>query len=56
LGRRNLREAIEALDTVAMESAIAKSLAGKPSRPNSHGNRRVAQEVVRALKDKSPKE
>jgi hypothetical protein len=49
LGRRNLREAIEALDTVAMESAVARSLAGKPSTPNSYGNRRVAQEVVRAL-------
>jgi hypothetical protein len=55
LARRDLRGAIEAIDIVAMESAVAKSLAGKPSKPNSYGNKRVAQEVVRALKERDPK-
>jgi putative flippase GtrA len=47
--------AAQAIDIVAMQSAVAKSLAGKPSNPNSYGNRRVAEEVVRALKDRSSK-
>lgn len=50
------RAFLQALDIVAMQNAVAKSLAGKPSAPHCYGNRRVAQEVVRALKDKSPKE
>jgi hypothetical protein len=47
------RAFVQALDIVAMESAIAKSLARKPSNPNSYGNRRVSQEAVRALKNRS---
>jgi hypothetical protein len=56
LAKGNLRAAAEAIDTVAMESAVAKSLAGRDGNPNSYGNRRVAEEVVRALKNRNPKE
>ncbi|MCW1913064.1 hypothetical protein OJ996_05745 [Luteolibacter sp. GHJ8] len=52
----NLPALAQALDIVAMQSAVARSLAGKRSNPNSYGNRRVAEEVVRALKDRSSKE
>lgn len=47
------RTFVQALDIVAMENAVAKSLAGKPSDPHSHGNRRVAKEVVRALNSRN---
>ncbi|WP_035608046.1 hypothetical protein [Haloferula sp. BvORR071] len=48
--------AAQAIDTFAMERSVAKSLAGKSSDPNSYGNRRVAEEVVRALRDQNKKE
>jgi hypothetical protein len=50
------RAAAQAIDIVAMQSAVAKSLAGETSDPNSYGNRRVAEEVVRALKSRSSQE
>jgi hypothetical protein len=56
LGIENPRAALEAIDTAMMERAVAKSLAGKPSNPLSYGNQRVAQEVVRALKEGDSKE
>ena len=52
----NLPALAQAIDIVAMQSAVARSLAGKRSNPNSYGNRRVAEEVVRALKDRSSNE
>ncbi|MCW1913006.1 hypothetical protein OJ996_05455 [Luteolibacter sp. GHJ8] len=52
----NLPALAQAIDIVAMQSAVAKSLAGKRSNPNSYGNRRVAEEVVRALTNSKPEE
>lgn len=47
------REAIEAIDTVAMERAVAKSLSRGADDPNSYGNRRASQEIVRRLKERN---
>lgn len=52
----NPRGAVEALDTVMMENAVAKSLARDDTNPHSYGNRRVAREIVRALKERNPGE
>jgi hypothetical protein len=56
LSIRDPRTVAQAIDIVAMQSAVAKSLAGKPSKPNSYGNRRVAEEVVRTLTSRKPEE
>lgn len=53
LAIENPRGAIEALDTIAMERAVAKSLAGDDGNPYSYGNRRTAEEVVRVLKERN---
>lgn len=49
----NPREALEALDTVLMQNAVAKRLARDEKDRYSYGNRRAAEEIVRKLKERN---